>query len=59
MFKLALTLGKSIAEIERLDSREIAEWVAYFNNEMHDDNIRRMEVNAQVLQARAKAKLRG
>jgi hypothetical protein len=29
MLRLALALGKSIREVEALDARELAEWVAY------------------------------
>jgi len=30
LFRLALALGKTVAEIEQIGSRELTEWIAYY-----------------------------
>lgn len=49
MFRLALSLGKSIREIERFDALEIAEWMAFSQLEPFGDEWRQSAMQVAAL----------
>jgi hypothetical protein len=58
MIDLALKLGKTIAEIERMESRELSEWIAYFQLLTDEQTKSAMDHKAAQLQSKAKSALK-